>query len=144
MRSILILNSRHLSYLFSGAAETPLQVLFPDAEQGVIPLPKVFTVIALGLHINLSFRIHPARLRNAFQRLGADVHVQPLSYQLSYAIAAVAPTLCLFIGRPWTTIIWWSIAAFVTFVVQTVQDSIDQGNEGIATLESMKYIAPGA
>lgn len=71
-------------------------------------------------------------------------YMRPLPFTFSYALALVAPTISFILGRSWLTIAWWSITAVVIFAVQTVQESIQHGEESISALEAMKYTAPGA
>ncbi|KAK0243997.1 hypothetical protein EDD85DRAFT_806406 [Armillaria nabsnona] len=84
------------------------------------------TLLVLLIHVNLLLHVH---------------HVAQVSYQLTYALSLVAPTLCLFLGSP---IAWWCVTPVVVFVVQSIQDGIDRGTESIAALEAMKYHALGA
>ncbi|KAK0202002.1 hypothetical protein DFS33DRAFT_1038454 [Desarmillaria ectypa] len=84
------------------------------------------TLLVLLIHVNLLLHIH---------------HVAQVSYQLTYVLSLVAPTLCLFLGSP---VAWWCVTPAVVFVVQSIQDGLDRGTESIAALESMKYHALGA
>ncbi|KAG7445761.1 uncharacterized protein BT62DRAFT_178470 [Guyanagaster necrorhizus] len=84
------------------------------------------TVLVLLIHVNLLLHIH---------------HAAQVSYQLTYALSLVAPTLCLFLGSP---VAWWCLTPAVVFVVQSIQDGIDRGTESIVALESMKYHALSA
>ncbi|KAK0464282.1 uncharacterized protein EV420DRAFT_1760335 [Desarmillaria tabescens] len=81
------------------------------------------TLLVLLIHVNLLLHIH---------------HVAQVSYQLTYALSLVAPTLYLFLGSP---VAWWCFTPVVVFIVQSIQDGIDRGTESIAALESMKYHA---
>ncbi|KAJ7600637.1 hypothetical protein C8J56DRAFT_910877 [Mycena floridula] len=145
LQAIVIISGLfQLVYFFNPSPETPLHALFPDDSEETIPVPRVFTVICIMLHLNLSILLRPSELRQFLDRLEVDVDLHPISYSLSYALAAVAPTLCLFVGHSWPTVAWWSLTGGVIFTVQTAQTAIDSGNESISSLEAMKYVAPSA
>ncbi|KAJ3747216.1 hypothetical protein DFH05DRAFT_783915 [Lentinula detonsa] len=80
--------------------------------------------------------------------VGLDGNIQLGNYTLSptlaYALAFVAPAVCLFLKRSWLTVAWWSITVCVTYAVQLVLEAAAQGDEHIRSLEAMKYAAPGA
>jgi hypothetical protein len=103
-------------------------------------------VIALAIHLNLLLLFDPTHVHFLLRRmqLGDNTEINPLSYNLSYMLSLVAPTLCFFLWKPWLTITWWSLTPAVIYAVQTVQQAITQGNESIAALEAMRYTAPGA
>lgn len=123
----------------------PLLNIFPTkSPESVpsIPYPAAATLLSLAIHINLAALALSGDLQTHVQMGDLDIH--PVPYQLLYIISAVAPTLSLFLRRPWQSTTWWSLTAAVVFLVHTVTQSIDRGNESIAELETMKYIAPGA
>ncbi|THV00817.1 hypothetical protein K435DRAFT_854344 [Dendrothele bispora CBS 962.96] len=140
----------HLIYLFS-PTEEPLLLFFPSpagTQTPSKPLPRPFTLLSLAVHVNMLFLVNSGTttatslLQLRFGDLQFGLH--PLSYSTSYALALVAPTVCLFLGRSWLTMIWWSITLGIVFAVQSVQDSITSGNESISALDALKYNAPGA
>lgn len=94
----------------------------------------------LLLHLNMALLLRPSTVITYFP----DMDINPIPYSLCYALAAVAPTLCVFLGKRWQTIAWWCFTSAVIFIVQTVQQSIVRGNESISELEAMKYTSPGA
>ena len=104
--------------------------------------PPVFIVLlTLLIHLNLFLYILPPRLK----RGGNDLHLpSPLSFGLTYSLSAVPPTLSLFIGHSWQTILWWCITPAMVYTIQAVKMSVYEVNETISTLESLKYRAPGA
>lgn len=139
---------RHLIYFVN-----PLLHLFPQDplnNDDPIPLPRPFTLVSLVLHANLLLLLDPTSVRNILLRVGIriDDHVDLRSYTLSptlsYTLALVAPSICLFLRRSWWTIAWWSITIIITYAVQLVLDSISTGDERITSLEAMRYRAPGA
>ena len=71
-------------------------------------------------------------------------NLRPFSYPVTYALSALAPAICVLLGRSWQTVAWWSLTCAVTFVVQAVQHSVAQGNQSVLELEKLKYVAPGA
>jgi len=132
----------HLIYLFKSSKDSPIMVLIPALHPDPdppIPLPTLFTLLSLYLHLNLALLLHPNEVRARI-----DIEIRSLSYQLSYVLAAVAPALCIFLGRSWQTVTWWSLTGTIVFVTHTVQESINRGNESISELEAMRYVAPGA
>lgn len=144
-----MLYSSHLIYLFN-PTEEPLLFFSPSSAQTQTdskPLPRPFTFLSLAVHCNLLLLVNSRVIRTSLPkvRLG-DFHLDlhPLPYSTSYALALVAPTVCLFFGRSWLTTAWWSITLVVVFTAQTMQDAIVSGNESISALEAMKYTAPGA
>ncbi|RDB17986.1 hypothetical protein Hypma_000746 [Hypsizygus marmoreus] len=142
LRAILVLS---LFLQILSFYENPLLVMVPLATPGPnhsLPLPKMFTLLSIVLHTNLVVFVFLDDIRNRFQLSDADFH--PLSFQLSYVLAAVAPTLSLFLRRPWQSTIWWTLTELVVFTVQTVMELINEGNESISELEAMRYVAPGA
>ncbi|KAF9077744.1 hypothetical protein BDP27DRAFT_1413436 [Rhodocollybia butyracea] len=116
----------------------------------IIPLPRPFTLLSLILHANLLLLLDSNSIRNILLRFrielnsNTDLGLYTLGPTLSYSLALVAPTVCIFLRRSWLTISWWSITAVVTYTVQTVLESIASGNERISSLEAMRYVAPGA
>ncbi|KAJ3502888.1 hypothetical protein NLJ89_g8685 [Agrocybe chaxingu] len=120
----------------------PLVTVFPlTSKETALPLPIVFIILSLFIHLNLvlCFCAEDARV---FLQLAAPVN--PLSYQSLYLLSAVAPTLSIYLGKPWQTSVWWCTTPAMVFIVQTVMDTIEQSNENIADLETMKYKAAGA
>lgn len=92
--------------------------------------------------------LDPTSIRNILLTIGLDDNVDlrfyTLSPTLSYTLALVAPSICLFLARSWLTVAWWSITIVISYTVQLVLDSISTGNERITSLEAMRYTAPGA
>jgi len=127
-----------------------LVLLYPSNNDDPIPLPRPFTLVSLVLHANLVLLLDPTSVCNILLRVGIriDDHVDLRSYTLSptlsYTLALVAPSICLFLRRSWWTIAWWSITIIITYAVQLVLDSISTGDERITSLEAMRYRAPGA
>ncbi|KAF9483473.1 hypothetical protein BDN70DRAFT_302213 [Pholiota conissans] len=121
----------------------PLLAIFPTAgSDPSIPLPALFTILSLFIHLNLVLLFNADEIRVGFQLSGS---LTPLSYQLLYSLSAVAPTLSLlFLKKPWQTTVWWMITPVVIFIVQLVIEAIEQSIQGIADLENMKYTALGA
>ncbi|KAG5636188.1 hypothetical protein H0H81_008894 [Sphagnurus paluster] len=118
--------------------------ILPDirAKSADIPLPALFTLFNILVHLNLALI---AFRDNARVRLVASEYaLHPIPYQLSYAVTAVPPTLSMFLRRSWQSTTWWGLTMGVVFTVQTVTKSIDEGNESISELESLRYVAPGA
>ncbi|TFK40807.1 hypothetical protein BDQ12DRAFT_734000 [Crucibulum laeve] len=131
-------------FLFSPSKSSPLFSLFPAASVGEdlsMPLPTLFIMLSLFVHLNLAFLFHPNEIRMLLQ---LNQNPSPLSYELLYTLSAVPPTLSAFLWRPWQTTLWWCFTPMIVFIVHTVMSAIDNGNESIADLETMKYVAPGA
>lgn len=131
--------------LVNSPHENPLLAIFPanlPEEIPSIPYPVIATLLSLTIHINLAALAFSGDSQTRVRFGDFDVH--PIPYQLLYVISAVAPTLSLFLRRSWQSTAWWSLTAAVVFTVHTVTGSIDRGNESIAELETMKYVAPGA
>ncbi|TEB39799.1 hypothetical protein FA13DRAFT_1724020 [Coprinellus micaceus] len=62
----------------------------------------------------------------------------PVSFALTYALSAVGPTLSLFLGKPWQTTGWWMASLVIAYVTHT------ESRNGVAEVEGMRYVAPGA
>jgi hypothetical protein len=123
----------------------PLLVIIPPPiikTPSSIPLPGLFTVLSIILHINLALLASLDHIKLRFRISHVQLH--PLSYQLSYALSAVAPTLSLLLQRPWQSTVWWSMTGAVVFTTHSVMSAIEEGNKNVSELESMKYVAPGA
>ncbi|KAF5315495.1 hypothetical protein D9619_007175 [Psilocybe cf. subviscida] len=117
----------------------PLLAIFPiNSTQPSLPLPAAFTILSLFVHANLALFL------DVKVRLSIRETLTPLSYRFLYLLCAVAPTLSLFLNKPWQTTVWWCSTPLVVAMVQTVLDSVQQNIQGIADLETMKYSAPGA
>ncbi|KDR82804.1 hypothetical protein GALMADRAFT_134357 [Galerina marginata CBS 339.88] len=124
--------------------QNPLLTVFPiQGTESSIPLPAIFTLLAVYIHANLIIMFFANEFRVRFQFQFSNL-VGPLSYQFLYLLSAVAPTLCLFLQKPWQAILWWCTTPLMVFIVHAVMDAIQQSNQGIADLETMKYKAPGA
>ncbi|KAJ3983608.1 hypothetical protein F5890DRAFT_164162 [Lentinula detonsa] len=151
MKIVLLLSTiLHIIY-FINPTDDPLLILLPRANlDETIPLPRPFTFISLVLHVNLMLLLDSTSVRNFLVQagVGLDDNIQLGNYTLSptlaYALAFVAPAVCLFLRRSWLTIAWWSITVCVTYAVQLVLEAAAQGDEHIRSLEAMKYAAPGA
>lgn len=130
-------------------SQNPLLAIFPNTGlDPSIPLPVVFTLLSLLIHLNfvLFFNSDEIRFFTSDEiRTGLQLSdsLTPLTYQLLYPLSAVAPTLSLVLGKPWQTTVWWLITPAVIFIVQTVIEAIQQSIHGIDRLENMKYTAPG-
>ncbi|KAF8895492.1 hypothetical protein BD779DRAFT_733146 [Infundibulicybe gibba] len=129
----------HSVSLLSPPNHNPLLSIFPKTsrENPSVPFPSLFILLALFLHINLGIHIHPQ-----IPALRLDLH--PISFPLTYALAAVAPTLALFLQCPWQTTLWWCFTSILGVIVQIILHSIAQSNESISELDAMKYLAFGA
>lgn len=124
--------------------QNPLFSIFPaELVETVpsIPYPVMATLLSLTIHINLAVLALLGDLQTRIQFGDLDFH--PVPYQLLYIISAVAPTLSLFLRRSWQSTAWWSLTIAMVFIVHTLTGSIERGNESIAELETMKYVAPG-
>jgi len=123
----------------------PLLVMIPQdiPDSSVdIPLPAVFTFLNLVVHINLALIAFRDTLTIQYHLSEAPTILIP--YQLCYAIAAVPLALSMFLRRSWQLTTWWGVTLLIVFTIQTVLVSIDQGNESISELESLRYVSPGA
>ncbi|KAF7288503.1 hypothetical protein HMN09_01379300 [Mycena chlorophos] len=126
-------------YLLKQSRMSPLFELFPPSATTSlepIPAPVLFTVLALLLHANLVLHLHPALTSSSSLPL-------PLPYATTYALGCVAPTLGLFLARAWQTTLWTSLPVLVVLLVQSVHDTLKEGDEALAELETLKYTAPG-
>ncbi|KAG2066485.1 hypothetical protein BDR04DRAFT_1106678, partial [Suillus decipiens] len=119
----------HIIYIFSGY-NSPLIVVFPPAGRQESPLHSspVLTLLAILLHANAALRTHPRNLVLAKRR------VMPLSYNVTFGLSAISPTISILSGKTWQTTAWWCTTAFLTWIEQ----------ESISELERMKYISAGA
>jgi len=109
----------------------PLLTIYPiRGPAPSIPLPVIFTILSLFIHLNLAFSFSLETIK--------------LPYQLMYSLSAVAPTLSLFLQKPWQTTVWWCVTPLVVYINQTVMDAFQETVQGISDLEQMKYTAPGA
>ncbi|KAH0586197.1 hypothetical protein H2248_007456 [Termitomyces sp. 'cryptogamus'] len=142
LRVLLILSSiLQIISLFNN----PLLTIFPTTILDTtpeIPLPIPFTLLNMFLHFNLALVTFPTELRSLNIFSEAALHSFP--YQLTYAVAAVPPTLSMFLRKSWQSTAWWGVTILVVFTVQTVTYSINKGNESISELESMRYVSRGA
>ncbi|KAF8158122.1 hypothetical protein B0H34DRAFT_442564 [Crassisporium funariophilum] len=124
------------------ANNNPLLAIYPSTEPNPsIPLPVLFTLLSLFIHVNLALSFFSDEIR-VLCRYSSNP--KPLSYQLLYSLSAVAPTMSLFLQKPLQTFLWWSVTPSIVFIAQTVADTMEAGTRGIAELETMKYTAPGA
>ncbi|KAJ7459884.1 hypothetical protein FB451DRAFT_1563576 [Mycena latifolia] len=127
-----------LVYLLNPSKASPLLALVPLAPSAPpdpdppLPCPSLFALLALALHANLALHLHPRPQLRA-----------PLAYPLMYALAAVAPTLALFLARSWQTTVWAAVPGLVVALMHSVHATLQEGNEALAELESLKYRAPG-
>ncbi|KAJ7288292.1 hypothetical protein C8J57DRAFT_1494605 [Mycena rebaudengoi] len=127
----------HVVYLLKHSKDSPILAVFPASgstpdPDPPIPWPVSFTLLALALHANLMLRLHPTPRAPPL-----------LSYTLSYALAAVAPTLSLFLARSWQATLWAALPALVLTIAHSVHASIAASDETLAELESLKYHASG-
>ncbi|KAJ7672795.1 hypothetical protein B0H17DRAFT_1084002 [Mycena rosella] len=148
-RAILVLDAvlalsalLQIVYLLSPSKASPLLALVPAsapasaAPDADPPLPTAFALLALALHANLALHLHRAHF-------SSSPALTPLSYPLCYALAAVAPTLALFLARAWQATVWAAVPALVVGLVHSVHSTLQEGDEALAELESLKYRAPG-
>jgi hypothetical protein len=132
----------HFLYLLSPTPGTPLQGLIPGStpSEASIPLPRIFALLALFLHLNLSFHLYPSK----FRQLAGLPQLNPIPYKISYYIASISPILSLLLWMSWTTIMWWSLTLVVIVAIHSVQTSMEEGNESLGTLAELKYTSFGA
>lgn len=124
--------ARHLIFLVN--PKNPLLVFSSDNEPDTsIPLLIPLTFLSIMIHLNLGLLLYPRM-----------IDITPLSYLPLFGISAISPCLSILLGRSWLTIAWWSVAGGVVWVAYSVQRWIENGNQSIAELEGMKYVAPGA
>lgn len=103
--------------------------------------PALLTFLSLVAHLNLFLYIFPSRIRSGRN----EFHLpSPLPFGFTYSLSAVAPTLSLFIGHSWKTVVWWCITPAMVYTIQVVKMSVYEINESISTLERLKYRSPGA
>ncbi|KAJ7505277.1 hypothetical protein B0H11DRAFT_1904663 [Mycena galericulata] len=116
-------------YLLNSLSPVSLRPPDPDPP---IPWPVAFALLALALHVNLALRLHPSPDRPP-----------PLSYAFAYSLAGVAPTLSLFLARSWQATLWAAVPALVVALTHSVHSTLQEGDEALAELETLKYRAPG-
>jgi len=122
-------------------SHNPILAFYPVASgDPSIPLPSVFSLLSLFVHLNFVLIFWSDKVRIYFRLASPPTS---LSFPMLYCLSAVAPTFSFFLNKPWQTILWWSITTFMVFIVQTILDSI-QKSDDIICLESLKYVAPGA
>jgi hypothetical protein len=132
-----------LIYLFSPSKSIPILAILPSNNPNAnapIPLSNLLTCNSLMIHLGLALLLYPEKLQAWFQ----SRNLKPLPYPAMYTFSAIAPVLSVLSGRAWQTTVWWSLTGALVSVVQTVQESIIQGNQSVAELEKLKYVAPGA
>ncbi|CAK5284179.1 unnamed protein product [Mycena citricolor] len=137
-----------LSFLFNG---NPLLALFPPSTMSnlgryTIPYPAVFVLFALVLHANLALHLHPALIRVLLPSYSNSTPLPvaiPLSYPLTFSLAAVPPTFCLFLHHAWQANAWAASPFIVVTLIHSVHETLSEGSEALAELESLRYRAPG-
>ncbi|CAA7261588.1 unnamed protein product [Cyclocybe aegerita] len=140
--SLKILLGLSVILQFTSFKHNPLVTVFPiTSKETALPLPIFFIILSLFIHLNLTLCLCAEDAR-VFLQLADPI--SPLSYQILYLLSAVAPTLSIYLGKPWQTSVWWCTTLAMVFVVHAVMDTIEQSNENIADLETMKYKAAGA
>ncbi|KAJ7784522.1 hypothetical protein B0H16DRAFT_1492848 [Mycena metata] len=123
-------------YLLKDSKASPLLALFPAAApEPNLPFPTAFALLALALHANLVLHLHPTLLYRP---------PLPISYLLSYALAAIPPILNVFLGHSWQAIAWAAIPAAIIGLTHSVHSTLQEGDEALVELETLKYRAPGA
>ncbi|KAF8073713.1 hypothetical protein FPV67DRAFT_1410094 [Lyophyllum atratum] len=125
--------------------KNPLLVMIPPEtpdHPGDLPLPSILTFINIVIHINLAYIVFRDKFTRRNKLSEAGTHLLP--YRVAYACAAVPPALCMYLGKSWQSTAWWGLTVAILFTVQTVIAAIDQGNESISELESLRYVSPGA
>ncbi|PPR04089.1 hypothetical protein CVT24_010662 [Panaeolus cyanescens] len=121
----------------------PLLAVFPHQETSPsLPLPGIFVVVSLFIHFNLMLCSMTEERR---QSIGVPSNLfLPLSFGFLYTLAAVAPTLSLFLQRSWQTTIWSCVTLVVVYFNQGIMDTIQKSEQSIAELHSLRYNAKGA
>jgi hypothetical protein len=133
-----------MDFLFP-SRENPLHKIFPSEDPVAntpIPLIRFFALLSVAVHFNLALWIFPHTLQRWLR--SKSIEIKALSYPSTYALSTVAPALCIFLGRPWYTVVWWFLTDAVVLLVQLVQASVSTGSQSIVELEKMKYRAPSA
>jgi hypothetical protein len=139
--------TRQLVSLLDSSHDNPLLAIIPPTIQDPtpsIPVAAIFSFLSLLLHANIYLLAFPDDIKTHLRLQVADINIRPLSYPLCYALAAVAPTLSVFLRRAWQSSVWWGLTVAVVYIVQTITEAIVRGNESISGLETMKYVARGA
>jgi hypothetical protein len=136
LHSLLLCEHQYLSLrLPSSFFSHFIYFLKASKDSDSIPLSSSFIFLAFLVHLNLALLLHP---------LIFNVKVCYLSHPVPLAVSAVAPVLCMILGKSWRTIAWWCITPTISILVQTIQGWIAHGNKSIVELESLKYVARGA
>ncbi|KAJ7044168.1 hypothetical protein C8F04DRAFT_1071913 [Mycena alexandri] len=124
-----------LVYLLKDSKTSPLLALFPTAApEPNLPFPTAFALLALALHANLALHLHPTLLSRS---------PLPIPYSLSYPLAAIDPTLNVFLRHSWQAVAWAAVPAAVVGLTHSVHSTLQEGDEALVQLETLKYRAPG-
>lgn len=105
----------------------------------------MLTLLSILTHLNLLLQCRLPLLLSLSRKLSSTPNaIEPVSFALTYALSAVGPTLSLFLGKPWQTTGWWMASLVIAYVTHTVVEAIEESRNGVAEVEGMKYVAPGA
>lgn len=126
---------RQIVVLFK-ASPSPLLFLFPNPKAGHIPFSIPLTLLYIAIHANLLVLTDiPNGILQSSQAL-------PLKFL--YPLAAVAPSLSIYLRNPWQVSIWWCTTFTMVYLTQFILDTIEDQNYQVAQLEGLRYRAPGA
>ena len=139
---------RHIYYLSLPNKVSPFAVLVHDAQSRTIPLPSLFALLHILVHLHLSLHSLPDQRTlpdplSFLHDTGVPLPL-PLTHLVSLLTPTVAPALALILQCDLPEIAWWCVAGLMTWLVWTVQQWIQQSEEDIKQLDTMRYDARGA
>ncbi|KAG2010261.1 hypothetical protein CC2G_013099 [Coprinopsis cinerea AmutBmut pab1-1] len=118
------------------ASPSPLLFLFPNPKAGHIPFSIPLTLLYIAIHANL---LVLSDIPNGILQSS-----QALPLKFLYPVAAIAPSLSIYLRNPWQVSIWWCTTFTMVYLTQFILDTIEDQNYQVAQLEGLRYRAPGA
>ncbi|THG98824.1 hypothetical protein EW026_g3433 [Hermanssonia centrifuga] len=141
----------HLIYILGSPKRSPLAVIFPpvDASSRTIPLPGLFASVHVVIHSSLILHVSPKARFSLSALLGESLQASvrnfvPLPYPIMFGACSIAPIISLMIGQTWADVIFWSLAAALTWFIHSAQNWMKRDVDSIRQLEAMRYDARGA
>jgi len=135
--NLTICSGSHTICFLVPSKDSSLLAIFPRAHPDPpLPLENLFILLAILVHLNLAALLHAEFVHRH--------NIQIIPHPISYGLSALAPCLCVLLGRSWQTTVWWSLTGVIVFIIHIVQRSIALGHTALLELERLKYMARGA
>ncbi|KAG8984054.1 hypothetical protein FRB90_005600 [Tulasnella sp. 427] len=139
--TMLLINRRRQALV-----PTPLGMIFKFAPSPLIPLPALFTILAIALHVldSISLTNDPRKSLLDVDMPFDTSNVLEGPLRKRAILYLIAPFMSAVLRRSLSQTVWWLTPAIVIGLVALAQKWMRETDEGVERLEDLRYDARGA